>query len=218
MRYPRDMLQFLGIVEGNVEALTIGEYVPITIDYGEEIAYERCVMWRTGNSRSLVQLWLDKRTGTLTQLEVVCVEAKRARREKEDPIPVAVERGHPAFDVADAFVPDPEWKTYQVMDEERPFDFVLYSSVARLILDPTEPERFVGSERAAFGLDDRGRLCRIDIGSLTPSDMTNLRAYLDHLEESQGSSRAPRNDDGHSDGDDRSANAEPNRPPGESRR
>ena len=185
------MLKVAGTMAGHAEVVLVGDHIPITVDYAVEVALRREVMWRTGDSRSLLQLWLHRETGCLQQLELVMVDARRARREDGDPEPVAIDHGLPMFDIGAGFVPDPEWTTYTVMDDERSFDLVLYSTVARLVLDPAAPARIVGSDRVSFGLDAGDRLCRIDVTSLAAEDMANLRGYLDRLIEYQGTPAAP---------------------------
>ncbi len=185
------MAKVLGTAERYDETVTIGAHTPITVDFTDAIDYQHCVMWRIGDSRSLLQLWMQEGTGRLQQLEVVLVDAGRARTDASDPESTVIDRGLPIFDVGESFLPDPEWDVYTVMEEKKPFDLVLHTSLVRLLLDDVTPVRTVGTERVSFGLDACDRPCRIDVKSLGSQDIAELRAYLDRLARYQGTRVVP---------------------------
>jgi hypothetical protein len=175
------MLRVVDIAEPAVETVTVGEYVPLTVEW-KDLTPPTPAYWRpSADDRSLVEVGVHPETGRVCSITVVLPGAgvrlidgvvPRLERPRE--------HGHPVCDLA-------PWGTQWLLDEVVPFTITVDAHSVAVWFTPEEEAAFdLVSGTIVFHLSAERIILGVTVLEVPQAEMSRLRETLIWIQETAG--------------------------------
>lgn len=166
------MLEVTGVSKLLTENITIDDYTPLKIRWGELTPR---LYWRTGNIKtSLLELGIDRATHTICGLSVTLPDKVIKSSEIQIPQEISTIGGLPKCEINEE-----QLDKGNCLDNPAPFEIHLYKTRVFLLLAFNQEIKYkIAAERVNFYLDKNRKLSLIAVDDLSTSEMSCLITSL----------------------------------------